>query len=705
MARGKGKKDMSTDDLFGSESASAPAKKPTSKPATKSSKAKTDTAAQVKKPSNPEEEAPSSVKGNYTAKDIEVLEGLEPVRRRPGMYIGGTDQRALHHLFAEVIDNSMDEAVAGHATFIEIHLEPDNWLSIRDNGRGIPVDPHPRYKDKSALEVIMTTLHAGGKFGGAAYETSGGLHGVGVSVVNALSDQLFVQVARDKKLYEQEFSRGIPKGKIKTLGDAKNQRGTLVRFHPDAEIFSTKAAFEPQRLFAMAKAKAYLFGGVEIRWNCAAELLTDGGLTPEHTVLKFPNGLSDYLQEQIGSHPVVTPIPFSGKVTKPGGHGSVEWAVSWVGGIDGVSTSYCNTVPTAEGGTHEQGIRNALTKGLKAYGDLANVKKASLITADDVMGTALSLVSVFIREPEFQGQTKDKLASPEATRIVEQTVRDHFEHWLSNAPQDASKLLDWVIDRAEERMKRRQERDVSRKSATRKLRLPGKLSDCSQNNAKGAELFIVEGDSAGGSAKQARNRSNQAILPLRGKILNVANATGSKIQQNQQLADLVLALGCGIGASYKEDRLRYEKIIIMTDADVDGAHIASLLITFFHEEIPELIKNNHLYLAVPPLYRLSQGGKTIYVRDDEERERVLKTEFRANAKVDVSRFKGLGEMMPAQLKETTMFPGKRTLMQVVIPEGEQKATADSVQRLMGNKPELRFQFIQENAAFAEGLDI
>ena len=706
MARGKKKNDTSTDDLFGSDSAPAASKPAPAKASTKKTDSKkTSSTKAAEKQSPAATYSGSSSKANYTAKDIEVLEGLEPVRRRPGMYIGGTDQRALHHLFAEVIDNSMDEAVAGHATFIEIHLEADNWLSIRDNGRGIPVDPHPRFKDKSALEVIMTTLHAGGKFGGSAYETSGGLHGVGVSVVNALSDQLFVQVARDKKLYEQEFSRGIPKGKIRTLGEAKNQRGTLVRFHPDAEIFGNKAEFEPSRLFAMAKAKAYLFGGVEIRWNCAPELLSDGGLTPEHTVLKFPNGLSDYLQEQIGSHPAVTPVPFAGKVTKAGGHGSVEWAVSWVGGVDGVSTSYCNTVPTAEGGTHEQGIRNALTKGLKAYGDLANVKKAAIITADDVMGTALSLVSVFIREPEFQGQTKDKLASPEATRIVEQTVRDHFEHWLSNAPQDASKLLEWVIDRAEERMKRRQERDVSRKSATRKLRLPGKLSDCSQNNAKGAELFIVEGDSAGGSAKQARNRSNQAILPLRGKILNVANATGSKIQQNQQLADLVLALGCGIGSSYREDRLRYEKIIIMTDADVDGAHIASLLITFFHEEIPQLIENKHLYLAVPPLYRLSQGGKTIYVRDDKEREKVLKNEFRANAKVDVSRFKGLGEMMPAQLKETTMLPGKRTLMQVIIPEGEQVATADSVQRLMGNKPELRFQFIQENAAFAEGLDI
>jgi topoisomerase-4 subunit B len=644
-----------------------------------------------------------SAKAAYTAKDIEVLEGLEPVRRRPGMYIGGTDTRALHHLFAEVIDNAMDEAVAGHATHIDVHLEPDDWLSVRDNGRGIPVDQHPRFKDKSALEVIMTTLHAGGKFGGAAYETSGGLHGVGVSVVNALSDQLTVQVARDKQLYEQKFARGIPKGKLKNLGAAKNQRGTLVKFHPDPDIFGGKAHFEPARLYAMAKAKAYLFGGVEIRWHCDPSIITDD--TPAEEILQFPDGLSDYLRAQIGSNPTVTPTPFSGKVIKDGRHGSVEWAVSWVGGIDGHSASYCNTVPTPEGGTHEQGLRNALTKGLKAYGELANNKKVSMITADDVMASATSLVSVFIREPEFQGQTKDKLASPEATRIVEQTVRDHFEHWLSNAPQDANKLVEWVIDRAEERVRRRQEKDVSRKSATRKLRLPGKLADCSQSAAKGAELFIVEGDSAGGSAKQARNRANQAILPLRGKILNVANATGNKIQANQQLADLVLALGCGIGSTYRDDRLRYEKVIIMTDADVDGAHIASLLITFFHEEMPELIKNGHLYLAVPPLYRLSQGNKTIYVRDDEEREKVLKSEFRANAKVDVSRFKGLGEMLPAQLKETTMLPGKRTLLQIVIPEDERKQTADVVQQLMGNKAELRFKFIQENAVFAEALDI
>jgi topoisomerase-4 subunit B len=646
----------------------------------------------------------------YSAADIEVLEGLEPVRRRPGMYIGGTDSRAMHHLFAEVIDNSMDEAVAGHASFIEVEFMQGNRLSVRDNGRGIPVDPHPKYKDKSALEVIMTTLHAGGKFGGDAYDTSGGLHGVGVSVVNALASKLIVDVAREQVLHRQEFSRGLPQGKLQHLGEAKNKRGTTVSFVPDEDIFG-KIQFDPARLYAMAKAKAYLFGGVEIRWKCDPSLIKDAEKCPAEDVLKFPNGLQDYLEEQIGGRAVVTPLPFAGKVQKEGGHGSCEWAVTWVaagiGNADGMNASYCNTVPTPEGGTHEQGMRAALTKGLKAYGDRINNKKASIITGEDVMGTAAALVSVFVREPEFQGQTKDKLATPEAAKIVENTLRDHFEHYLTSAPADADKLLGWVIDRAEERVRRRQEKEVSRKSAVRKLRLPGKLADCSQNSSEGAELFIVEGDSAGGSAKQGRNRKNQAILPLRGKILNVANATAAKMQQSQQIADLVLALGCGMGASYDEARLRYEKIIIMTDADVDGAHIAALLVTFFHEQMPNLIRQGHLYIAVPPLYRLAQGAKTFYARDDEHREELLRTEFRANAKVDVSRFKGLGEMLPAQLKETTMLPDKRTLLQVEIPEEESKATAKAVKDLMGNKPELRFKFIQENAAFAgeEMLDI
>lgn len=644
----------------------------------------------------------ASAEAGYTAADIEVLEGLEPVRRRPGMYIGGTDEKALHHLFAEVIDNSMDEALAGHATFIEVDLSADGFLTVSDNGRGIPVDPHPKFKNKSALEVIMTTLHAGGKFDGKAYDTSGGLHGVGASVVNALSEWMEVEVAREKHAWKMRFERGHAIGKLKDLG-AVNRRGTIVSFKPDAKIFGD-IEFSPARLHRMAKSKAYLFRGVEIHWTCDPTLIKDD--TPAQDTLHFPGGLLDFLRSEIGKANTVTPRDFAGKTENRDGRGAVEWAVTWAPARDAFTRSYCNTIPTPMGGTHEQGLRNALTKALRAHGERANNRKTALITADDVMDAACVVLSVFIREPEFQGQTKDKLSSPDAQRLVESVVRDHFDHWLAESPADANKLLDFVIDCAEDRLKKKQEKEVSRKAATRKLRLPGKLADCTRDAAEGTEIFLVEGDSAGGSAKQARDRAIQAILPLRGKILNVASAAAGKLAQNQELSDLVLALGCGTGNKYNEQALRYERVIVMTDADVDGAHIASLLLTFFYREMPDLIRAGHLYLAMPPLYRLTQGGKTVYARDDADRERLLKSEFRAGAKVEVSRFKGLGEMMPAQLKETTMRPGHRTLLRVHVPGEETEQTESLFEQLMGKKPELRFQFIQENAEFArEVVDV
>jgi topoisomerase IV subunit B len=648
------------------------------------------------------ERSSARTQSNYTAHDIEVLEGLEPVRRRPGMYIGGTDEKALHHLFAEVIDNAMDEALAGHASFIEVVMEADGFVTVTDNGRGIPVDPHPKFPKKSALEVIMCTLHAGGKFDSKVYETSGGLHGVGVSVANALSARMEVEVAREQTLHRMVFERGKPKGKLEKLGRAPNRRGTKVRFRPDPEIFGANAHFRPDRVFKMTRSKAYLFGGVEIRWCCAKELLHETADVPEEATFHFADGLKDYLSAMMAGAALVHPDVFTGTAGKIGAHGGAQWAVAWTADRDGFLSSYCNTIPTPDGGTHESGLRSALLKGIKDHAErVGQAKRAAAVTGDDVMNGAACMVSVFIREPEFQGQTKDRLATAEASRIVENAIKDPFDHWLAGNHVQANKLLDYVIDRAEERIRRRQEKEIARKTAVRKLRLPGKLADCTNTAAQGSEIFIVEGDSAGGSAKQARDRASQAILPLRGKILNVASAGKDKLAQNQQLSDLVQALGSGTGVHYREQDLRYEKVIIMTDADVDGAHIASLLITFFYRQMPKLIDDGHLYLAVPPLYRLSHGGKVFYARDERHRQELIKKEFNANAKVEISRFKGLGEMMSAQLKETTMDPRKRTLLRVVVVENDRKKTDSSVERLMGNRPEARFAFIQERAEFAD----
>jgi len=656
-----------------------------------------------------------AARASYSAKDIEVLEGLEPVRRRPGMYIGGTDARAMHHLVAELLDNAMDEAVAGHADRIEIELAADGWLSVSDNGRGIPVDRHPKYKDKSALEVILTTLHSGGKFSDKVYHTAGGLHGVGLSVVNALAAELIVEVARDRVLWRQAYRRGKPTTPLKKAGTVSNRRGTTVRFRPDPEIFGTDAKFDPALLYRMARSKAYLFRGVEIRWHCAKELLgkaevAPGEPVPQTAVLHFPGGLADYLQAALGTRATVTARPFAGETDLPRKKGRVEWAAAWPEDGDGAFASYCNTVPTPQGGSHEQGLRAALVRALKGHGERVGNKRAKDITPEDVVEGACIALSLYIRDPQFQGQTKERLSHPEAQRLVEATIKDHFDHWLAGDPEAADALLAHVIARAEERLRRREAKELGRKAPTRKTRLPGKLADCTREAPQGTEVFLVEGDSAGGSAKQARNRETQAVLPLRGKILNVASASSERMRANQELKDLIQALGCGTGDAFDESKLRYERVIIMTDADVDGAHIASLLMTFFYQEMPELIRHGHLYLAMPPLYRLTQGGKTLYARDDAHREALLKREFPGRGKVEVSRFKGLGEMPASQLKETTMDPARRVLLRVSIPDAaakraEAKKTEDLVESLMGRKPELRLAFIQENAPYAKDLDV
>ncbi len=648
--------------------------------------------------------------GDYDASSIEVLEGLEPVRMRPGMYIGGTDERALHHLVAEVLDNSMDEAVAGHASRIEVELHADYSVTITDNGRGIPIDPHPKFPDKSALEVILCTLHSGGKFNGKAYQTSGGLHGVGISVVNALSDTVVVEVARNKELFRQSFSRGIPQGKVENLGPTQNRRGTSTTFHPDAEIFGPKLKFKPARLLKMVRSKAYLFSGVEIRWKCAPETIKTGDETPEKATFHFPGGLSDYLNETLEGSSTYADKPFAGSVdfSERFGRdkvGKVEWAINWTPARDGFISSYCNTIPTPEGGTHEAGFWAAILKGIRAYGELVNNKKAATIIRDDLTTGGCAMISVFIREPEFVGQTKDRLATVEAAKLVESSIRDHFDNWLISDSKSAGAILDYLVLRADERLKRRAEKETQRKSATKKLRLPGKLSDCSAKSRENTELFLVEGDSAGGSAKQGRNRKTQAILPLKGKILNVLGAASNKMASNQEINDLLQAMGVQAGLKFDVNDLRYERIIIMTDADVDGAHIAALLMTFFFSQMRPLINKGHLFLAMPPLYRLTQGPKSVYCADEAEKDMYLEKGLGGRGKIELSRFKGLGEMNPSQLKETTMDPATRTLIRVTIDEDEPGETGDLVERLMGKKPEMRFQYIQENAKFAEELDV
>ena len=682
--RSDGRSDTGPDLRSGGISGEGPARNPANKPARKRA---------------------------YTACDIEVLEGLEPVRKRPGMYVGGTDERALHHLAAEVIDNAMDEAVAGHATRVEVALGADNYVTIRDNGRGIPTDPHPKFRDRSALEVILTTLHSGGKFGGEAYTTSGGLHGVGLSVVNALADDLEVEVARDGMLWTQRYSRGAPRGRLEEAGPCHNRRGTTVRFRPDPKIFGEGAAFRAATLYRMARSKAYLIGGVEIRWSCAPEALPAEGGLPEKETIRFPGGIRDYLEEALGGRDGYTGAAFAGAAPL-NGEGRVEWAAAWPADEKGFVHSYVNTVPTSQGGSHEQGFRAALVKGLRSHAELAGIRKAGQIAGEDAMDGACVMLSVFIADPQFQGQTKERLGMPEAARLVEQAVRDHFDHFLSGDPSGARRLIDHMVEKAEDRARRKAERDRKRANAAARLRLPGKLADCSTRSAENTEIFLVEGDSAGGSAKQARNRATQAVLPLRGKILNVASASADKMRANQELNDLILALGCGTRGNYDGDKLRYQRVIVMTDADVDGAHIASLLLTFFYREMPDLVRGGHLYLAMPPLYRIAQGGTVAFARDDAHKDALLKDRFDNRSKVEISRFKGLGEMPPAQLKQTTMDPATRTLLRVTVPaDGDPHEAAaagetrELVENLMGRKPEPRFAFIQDRAQFVGEIDL
>jgi topoisomerase-4 subunit B len=659
--------------------------------------------------------AKAQASSDYSAKDIEVLEGLEPVRRRPGMYIGGNDETALHHLAVEVLDNAMDEAVAGHASRIEVELNKDGYLTIRDNGRGIPIDEHPKFPGKSALEVILTTLHSGGKFGGKAYKTSGGLHGVGLSVVNALSDMLTVEVVNQKQLWRQTYSKGHPTSPLELVGPIHNRRGTSMIFHPDLEIFEKGARFRPHKLYKLIRSKAFLFRGVEIRWQCAPELIHENDSTPVSETLHFPGGLADFLRESTTNVELVTSTFFQGEAAFSDDEGKMEWAITWPTHEEGFFSSFCNTIATPQGGTHEAGFRQALTKSLRAYGELINNKKTAQITAEDCVGGAMVLLSVFVRDPQFQGQTKEKLLSANVTRLVESVVKDLFDHWLSTQKAEAEALLNHVLERVDDRLKRRQTKEALRQSPTKRLRLPGKLADCISEDPHQTELFLVEGDSAGGSAKQARDRKLQAVLPLRGKILNVANATIDKMLNNQELSDLGKALGCGLGKACNPDQLRYGRIIIMTDADVDGAHIASLLLTFFFQQMRPLLQQGHIYLALPPLYRIVQGNKAIYARDDAHKELLLKKEFTGRGKIEISRFKGLGEMPWQQLKETTMDPSKRALIKVNIPESlvhftEQDHTLpikidEFVDYLMGRRAEKRFEFIQANATFVKDLDV
>lgn len=649
----------------------------------------------------------------YDASDIEVLEGLEPVRLRPGMYIGGTDEKAWHHLPVEIMDNSIDEAVAGFAKKIVVNLIDSKTIEITDDGRGIPVDEHPKYPGKSALEVILTTLHSGGKFNNNVYKTSGGLHGVGSAVVNALSSNMDVTISRDGFEWRQTFSRGKVTSPI-TKGAATKAHGTKIKFTLDDEIFGENAVFKPIKIYRMARAKSFLSRGVKIEWHCNPSLITEDMNIPSDKEFYYPNGVADFVAEKTDSKPRILPKIFSGSIDFPDDTGRVEWALTVLtdengaASDDGFFASYCNTIATIDGGTHENGFKAAITKGLKAYGEKVNNKSAASIISEDVFDSVAAIVSVFYKTPQFLGQTKEKLSNPEIARYTENALRDPWEMFLASDPKTANALLDFVVNLANARIKTKQVKDVARKTPTKRIRMPAKLADCSKHGVEGTELFIVEGESAGGTAKQARDRATQAIMPLRGKVLNVLSNSDERFSANRELNDLIDIIGAGTAKDWDDSKLRYEKIIVMTDADVDGSHIASLLMAFFYQYMPQLIYGGHLYLSCPPLYKLTCGTESIYVDTDEELEELKNTKYK-NKKIEISRFKGLGEMMPNQLKETTMSPKSRRLIRVDLPpkteEGQEdtEKTKTLVYDLMGKKPEFRFKFITEHAQFVKDL--
>ena len=644
-------------------------------------------------------------KNNYSAKDIEVLEGLAPVRKRPGMYIGGTDETAYHHLANEIIDNCMDEVVAGEASEITVTINRDSSISIADNGRGIPIDKHPK-KNKTALEVVMTTLHSGGKFKDGVYSTSAGLHGVGLSVVNALSSKMKVEVFKKKKIFFQNYARGKALSKLVQKGKSNIVCGTRVTFMPDEIIFGKELSFVPSRIYQTCKNKAFLFKGVKINWECGKNLLNRKDPTPAKETLFYPDGIEQYLKTELKNIKKIHEKSCSLKGDFEDKKGKVEFTIQWHSDRNNFAKSFANTVPTINGGTHESGFKAGIAKAIRKFAKFKKNKIVTKASQDDIFSNASYIVSVFINNPEFEGQTKGKLSSSFVLKYSDQSVSFLFEDWLNRNGKAANLIINFIEEKIRERNLYELKDNVDRQTSFRKIRLPGKLSDCASDKVEGTELFIVEGDSAGGSAKQARDRYTQAILPLRGKILNVKNSNSAKILANNEISNLLQALGCQRGNKYSRKDLRYEKIIIMTDADVDGDHISTLLLTFFLSEMPDLIKDGHLYMALPPLYKITAGNQSFYVKDEKEKDKIIKN-LKKSVKIEISRFKGLGEMMPAQLKETTMNKESRNLMKIALPKdkAKYKKTNKLVNDLMGKNAELRLKFISENAGKNFNLDI